>query len=67
VRIGDWNHSSKTKNTLFLDIKGVSVHPNYNGISAYFDIAVVKTENVTFSYFVRPVCLPRCLFKVYRC
>jgi hypothetical protein len=54
-------------NTLFLEIKGVSVHPNYNGISAYFDIAVVKTENVTFSYFVRPVCLPRFLYKVYRC
>jgi hypothetical protein len=67
VRIGDWNHSFETKNTLFLEIMEVLIHPNYNGISAYFDIAVVKTTNVTFSYFVRPVCLPRFLHEVYRC
>ena len=62
MRIGDSNHLSKTVNTQFLEIKGVFIHPNYNGISSYFDIAIVETANVTLSYFVSPICLPRSEF-----
>ena len=62
MRIGDSNHFSKTVNTLFLEIKGVFIHPNYNGNSAYFDIAIVETANVRFSYFVSPICLPRSVY-----
>ena len=62
MRIGDSNHLSKTVNTQFLEIKGVFIHPNYNGNSAYFDIAIVETANVTFSYFISPICLPRSVY-----
>jgi hypothetical protein len=62
MRIGDSNHLSKTVNTLFLEIKGVFIHPNYNGNSSYFDIAIVETANVMFSYFISPICLPRSVY-----
>jgi hypothetical protein len=67
VRIGDQIHtegkgnqtrSQTTVNTLFLDIERVFLHPNYDNITAYFDIAVVFTGNVTFSDFITPICLP---------
>jgi hypothetical protein len=68
VRIGDQIHALieekktnplQTKNTQFLDIKRVSLHPNYDGKTAYYDIAVVETKVVTFSDYISPVCLPR--------
>jgi hypothetical protein len=46
-------------NLLILDILSISIHPDYNGVAAYFDVAVIKTKDVTFSEFIRPVCLPR--------
>jgi hypothetical protein len=76
VRIGDQVHVQrkgnqinplKTENTQILDIIEVSLHPNYNGITAYFDIAVVETKIVTFSYFIHPVCLPRSKLEVICC
>jgi hypothetical protein len=61
VRIGDRNHTSDADdaNLLILDIRSISKHPQYNGVAAYFDVAVIKTKDVTFSEFIRPVCLPR--------
>jgi hypothetical protein len=52
-------------NTLFLDIERVFLHPNYDNITAYFDIAVVFTGNVTFSDFITPICLPRSKTKAF--
>jgi hypothetical protein len=76
VRIGDQIHtegkgnqikSLTTVNTLFLDIERVFLHPNYDRITAYFDIAVVVTGNVTFSKFINPVCLPGSIAKAFCC
>ncbi len=35
-----------------------SVHPKYDGVSAYFDIAVLKTNEISISRAINPVCLP---------
>jgi hypothetical protein len=61
VRIGDTNHVSDKDdiNLAILDIQDIAKHPQYNGITAYFDIAVIETDDVTFSKGVSPVCLPR--------
>jgi hypothetical protein len=67
VRLGDQSHARKTENTLILDIKAVSLHPDYDLKTAYFDIAVVETENVTFTNYISPVCLPGSVTKVCSC
>jgi hypothetical protein len=67
VRLGDQNHARKTENTLILDIKAVSLHPNYDLKTAYFDIAVVETEAVTFTHNISPVCLPGSVTKICSC
>jgi hypothetical protein len=68
VRIGDQIHALrtgnkinqlKTENTQIYDIERVALHPDYDGKTAYFDIAVVDTNIVTFSNYIHPVCLPR--------
>jgi hypothetical protein len=41
------------------DILEAIVHPDYNLVTAYFDVAILVTENVTFSEGIKPVCLPR--------
>jgi hypothetical protein len=56
-----------TINTLILDIERVFLHPRYDGVTAYFDIAVVETRDVTFSNFISPVCLPGLILKVNKC
>jgi hypothetical protein len=65
--LGDQSHARKTENTLILDIKTVSLHPNYDLKTAYFDIAVVETEAVAFTNYVSPVCLPGSVTKVCSC
>jgi hypothetical protein len=65
VRLGDQNHARKTENTLILDIQTVSLHPNYDLKTAYFDIAVVETGAVTFTKYISPVCLSRLITKVF--
>ncbi len=76
MRIGDQIHtvgkgnqtkSQTTVNTLILDIERVFLHPNYDRKTAYFDIAVVVTGNVTFSDFINPVCLPGSIAKAFCC
>ena len=42
-----------------LKIEQTYVHPNYYGNSSYFDIGIIKTQNVTFNEVVRPICLPQ--------
>jgi hypothetical protein len=46
-------------NLLFLDILNIDKHPQYNGVAAYYDVAVIETEKVAFSQAIRPICLPR--------
>jgi hypothetical protein len=67
VRLGDQNLASKTEHTLILGIQAVSLHPKYDLKTAYFDIAVVETEAVTFTNYIRPVCLPRLITKGCSC
>ncbi len=38
-----------------IEKKRIFVHPEYNGKSAYFDIAIVETESLTFSDFIQPI------------
>jgi hypothetical protein len=61
ARLGDRNHNS-TKDDAYLqilDILEAIVHPDYNHVTAYFDVAILVTEKVTFSEGIKPVCLPR--------
>ena len=64
---GNQTKSQKTENTLILDIQRVFLHPNYDRKTAYYDIAVVVTGNVTFSYFITPICLPGSKAKAFCC
>jgi hypothetical protein len=38
-----------------LGMKRIYIHPQYNGESAYFDVAVVLTEKVVFSDLIQPI------------
>jgi hypothetical protein len=67
VRLGDQSHARKTENTLILDIQAVFLHPNYDLKTAYFDIAIVETDAVTFTNNISPVCLPGSVTKVCSC
>ena len=51
VRIGDFDHDSSLDDVdvLVLDITDTQVHPSYDGIAAYFDIAIIKTTLVPLS------------------
>jgi hypothetical protein len=59
VRVGDQSHATTTSRTLLLDIVRVSLHPNYNGRTSYFDVAIVETQSIIFSKLISPICLPR--------
>ncbi len=45
-------------NVEVLSIIEATVHPKFNGVSAYYDVAVLKTKKITFSRAKIPVCLP---------
>ncbi len=34
------------------------MHPNYDGVASYYDVAILKTAHVNFSRAISPVCLP---------
>jgi secreted trypsin-like serine protease len=36
----------------------ITVHPLYNYKTVYFDIAIITTENIKFTDFIQPICLP---------
>jgi len=56
IRIGDDNHGSiaDDKNAKDLNILASFIHPTYNGVAAYFDVAVLETEPLNFSKSIRP-------------
>ena len=60
IQIGDFNHGSDKDdgNAKNLEIIKKFVHPNYDGIKSYFDVAILETEEITFSRAISPVCLP---------
>ena len=60
IRIGDTNHASEQddKNAIDMDINKQIVHPKYDEVSSYYDVAILETSPVTFSKFISPVCLP---------
>ena len=64
IRIGDVDHGSvrDDANAKDLDILDTFVHPNYNGVAAYFDVAVLETEPLVFSKSIRPGVDPTKLF-----
>jgi len=41
-----------------LEILNSTVHPDFDTVSAYYDVALLLTKKVTFSRFIRPICLP---------
>ncbi len=61
ARLGDQNHNSTSddSNLLILRILEAIVHPQFNHLSSYFDIAILVTESVTFSRAIKPICIPR--------
>ena len=66
IHIGDHNLANLTTNRasnsnhrgIDLSINKTFIHPSYDGASAYFDIAVILTDHVTFSRDIQPICLP---------
>jgi hypothetical protein len=46
-------------NLKVLDIQNSSVHPDYNHVTVYHDIAVLETKPLNFNRGIQPVCLPR--------
>ena len=34
------------------------MHPKYNKVASYYDVAILETSPITFSKFISPVCLP---------
>ncbi len=61
IRIGDFNLElgSDDGNAEDLDIIEKFVHHKYDGVKSYFDIAIFKTKEITFTKAVSPVCLPQ--------
>ena len=61
VRIGDRNHDSDLDdgNVRVVEVVQSFVHPKYDSVKAYFDIAVLETEEVEFTRVIGPICLPR--------
>jgi hypothetical protein len=59
IRVGDVNHESANDdgNAKNLRIVNKFIHPGYDGVASYFDIAILETEEITFSRAIRPVCL----------
>jgi len=60
IRIGDSNHTKdvNSTSTLVLDIIRSKIHMNYTKGTAYFDVAVLTTTNITFTKLIKPICLP---------
>jgi len=46
------------RNAKNLEILQMYVHPDYDGKSAYFDIAILETKPIEFSKAILPICLP---------
>jgi len=60
ARLGELDYLSETDEARPEDYKIVQriIHPNYKSTSSYHDIALFRLErDVTFSAFVRPICL----------
>ena len=60
IRIGDFNHASKEddKNAKNLEISKYFIHPLFKEKEAYFDIAILETDQIEKSDAVSPICLP---------
>ena len=39
-------------------IQDVYIHDEYNGKNAYYDVAVIKIEEIQFTIYIYPICLP---------
>ena len=59
IHVGDFNLTFDRNTTLGFDVpmKRIVIHPEYSG-SAYYDVAVIYTDRIMFSYDIRPICLP---------
>ncbi len=55
IRIGNENHNASLKavNVLFLDIVESKQHEKYDGVSSYYDIAVLKTDIVKINQVIK--------------
>ena len=60
IRIGEFHHQSSADDRFVINvtISQISIHPKYNGITAHYDVAVLRTEKIKFSKMVSPICLP---------
>lgn len=60
VRIGDVNHASNKddRTAIDLNILGYRVHPDFDGLTSYYDVALVQTDILMFSKSISPICLP---------
>ena len=54
IRIGNTNHTSSldAQNVLVLDVVESHKHPTYDGVSSYYDIAILKTDIIKISQVI---------------
>jgi hypothetical protein len=45
-------------NVIVLDVINLSIHPRYDAVASYYDVAILVTAPVPFSKAISPVCLP---------
>ena len=60
IRISDFNLQSNSddRNAENLEVLRTLVHSDYDGKSAYFDVAILETKPLEFSRAILPICLP---------
>ncbi|XP_037772435.1 trypsin 3A1-like [Penaeus monodon] len=60
IRLGERDFTRSTESRAFdYPVQRVSIHPEYNFLSNYFDIAVIELEDeVEFNSAVQPYCVP---------
>jgi hypothetical protein len=59
IHVGAFDLSTPRQQGIDVDIKYVNIHPLYNHPNAYFDIAIITTDNVEFTNKIQPICLPK--------
>ena len=63
MHIGDdiIGESQTERHGVDYDLQTAILHPKYNtsSVAAYYDVAIIITETVTFTDFIQPGCVPQ--------
>ena len=56
--MGEFSLSKDLSRGFSVPIQKHIIHHNYDGTTAYFDVAIIQTEAIKLSSTVQPICLP---------